>query len=846
MKNANKVAVLLTGAIILGQISQVGIIEVSAATQKSTTNKTTTNASNKVTYNLSTLDKLSPVKLSAKSYVKLSDVNILPQDDGNILTYTLNFYNGDSKDIQLIDYWSKVKTKSGASLSTQLITKDKTKKKIPPQTQMTLTYFAKIGNINSVNDLMFQLIKWDFNQANYESILGTFKVPGNFTTLTSLGQVKKLRISDIPIQTKLESHQQYTNDSKTYVMVSLSLLNLGFKALEDPKYAYNVVTSDGISYPILIDQSNVNFKVQPRETKNIQLIAELPSTAKTDQLKLQIVSVDDELKINLPVATYSIPSGKSTDVLTDSTAVNTIEISNTKIETRIKETSVSAGQEEANWSVMINFRNTGSKTVKLPQFEPTVTTKEGYAYPVETKAFENVVLNPLEERTISLSASIPGHLTQESVILHLNQSASSGEGDAQSKVLFPVALYALQYTEQRDATDNIKFYVENQYGKFYLSLGSLQVLPWSDGDLVSTKFTIENARPTTVKLPEMGGNLKLDQAILTGDTQVVSTANSLILGPYAKADLYLLAKVPYGLDFQQARITLQEKIGEQLSDFYTLNTKKSNVSVPAIAKGIEYHISTIGKSAVVKERRTLFYSGISSNVMYTELEIKSEETRQSVLSKIEAYYKTKDGQYFQAITGQPEGATSPSGKNLVTVYAKLPRNLDTSDMVLYVGEGVKDGKFTAPKEESTGFVNAVALELDQKKQEPKRNSLSGLDIFPYNLSIPNVSGTLTGGTVNVKFDYYLSRNGEYEIGKFDHKLVFELRDSGGKYFEQELTLEQDLKIGDNQTYSLSFSNPVFEDMKGGSFEVAIYDKFQGEKVKLASQAYYYSSSAPSY
>ncbi|GJM82965.1 hypothetical protein HMSSN139_54610 [Paenibacillus sp. HMSSN-139] len=81
---------------------------------------------------MNSLDKLSPVRLSSKSYVKLTDVNILTQDEGNILTYTLNFYNGDQKDIQLIDYWSKVKTKSGSILSSQLVTKDKNKEKNCP------------------------------------------------------------------------------------------------------------------------------------------------------------------------------------------------------------------------------------------------------------------------------------------------------------------------------------------------------------------------------------------------------------------------------------------------------------------------------------------------------------------------------------------------------------------------------------------------------------------------------------------------------------------------------------------------------------------------------------------
>lgn len=848
MKVKGKVALALAGSLIFSQVVSLGYSTTNALGKVTTTKKVTT-STKKVTSpsNLNTLDKLSPIRLSAKSYVKLTDVNILTQDDGNILTYTLNFYNGDKKDIQLIDYWSKVRTKSGSSLSSQLISKDKLKKKVAPQSQVSLTYYAKVGNITSTNDLLFELVEWDFSMPNYENKIGTFKVPATFTALTSLGQTKKLRINDVPVQTKVESHQIYKNNDKTYTMVTVSMQNLGYKVVEDPKFTYNVVTNDGASYVLQTDQTSTDFRIQPRETKNIQLIAELPSKAKTEKLKLQIVSADEELKINLPVATYSIPAGTSTSLLVEGTQYKTLQINGTKVETQIRSSHVNADDDSALWSVMIYFKNLGNKTVQFPKYEAVLSTTEGYLFPVNTKVFENLSLKPLEERTISLSATIPAHLNQEKTVLQLNQSTNTeatGEENQSKKLAFPVAFFSLPFQQQADASNGTEYYIENQYGKFGLRLGSIQVLPWNDGDLVSAKFTIENKRPTTVKLPNLGGTINLDQAELTSDTQVVTTANSMILGPYSKADMYLVAKVPFGLDFKQARINLFEKSGEDQkgqNDFFTVNTKKSQVSVPNVTKGKEYQINTAGKNAEVKERRTVFYSGVSSNILYTELEVKSNEKRQAALSHIVGYYMTKDGQFYKTTVNQVENSTSPGAKNLVTLWAKIPRNLDTSELRLYVGEGIHEGKFTAPKGETSGFVNATAVELDLQKLEPKRNSLSNIDIFPYNLSIPNLSGNLNGGSVNVKFDYNLSRNGEYEIGTFDHKLVVELRDAGGKYFEQELTLEQDLKIGDNQTYSLNFSSPFFEDKQSGTFEISIYDKFQGEKVKLASQTYYYTA-----
>lgn len=65
--------------------------------------KSTTQASVK------TLNNLAGVNIGAKSTVKLTNVNILSQDDGSVLTYTLTFHNNGSTTLSLLDYWSKVK-----------------------------------------------------------------------------------------------------------------------------------------------------------------------------------------------------------------------------------------------------------------------------------------------------------------------------------------------------------------------------------------------------------------------------------------------------------------------------------------------------------------------------------------------------------------------------------------------------------------------------------------------------------------------------------------------------------------------------------------------------------------
>lgn len=47
----------------------------------------------------------------------------------------------------------------------------------------------------------------------------------------------------------------------------------------------------------------------------------------------------------------------------------------------------------------------------------------------------------------------------------------------------------------------------------------------------------------------------------------------------------------------------------------------------------------------------------------------------------------------------------------MTIWSKLPQNVNASQLVMYVGEGVANGKMTDLGEESTGAINTVGIAL---------------------------------------------------------------------------------------------------------------------------------------
>lgn len=286
------------------------------------------------------------------------------------------------------------------------------------------------------------------------------------------------------------------------------------------------------------------------------------------------------------------------------------------------------------------------------------------------------------------------------------------------------------------------------------------------------------------------------------------------------------------------RIALNGTQNSETVPFLDVSVNNSINSIPTIEKGKSYTISGKGKTASVQENRTTIYQGESHNLVYTELYLSSEEKRQSKMARLQAYYKTKDGQYFEAGTSQSENSASPGAKQLVVLWAKVPKATDLADVSLYLGSGIKEGKLIEAKEEATGFVNVAALQLNPQANVPK-NTLESTALYPYTISVITSEGKRmkSSDTLDITMNYSLRKDNLYDAGVLEHKLILQITDPFGIATEKVLTLGTDLIEGTNNQYSFSLSRPVYKTMDGGAYKLTFYDEFQGERLMLGSQAF---------
>ncbi|AWB46252.1 hypothetical protein DCC85_20185 [Paenibacillus sp. CAA11] len=844
MKKIQFLSVTAVAALLVSHVP----LGADAASTK-TTSKTKTTQTKAIVH---TVNNLAPIKITSKSTVRLSDVNILSQDQQNILTYTLTYQNNDARSLSLVDYWTKVKTSSGTTYNATVVTIDKDKKSVVPGASVSVTYTTKIAKSLKFSDLNFQIIKWDFSASGYESSLGGFKIPAYYTIATPYGNAAKLMVNQSPVKTKIVSASAMGTGGYNYVNIGLNIENIGSKLLDNPNMKYVLQTQSGTVFT-LADADGSSYTIQSQDNRTVNLITKIPSKVNLNGLQLLVLQNDETLKSDLPVASLNLGSISSANSKTPINKTKVLAVGNQKITTNIQDAYVNQSFNKSDISIQYVLRNTGTQKVNIPAY--TFEIKAGnLSYPLSVIGMDGLSLDPDEEQTISLSGNIPSKsaLGKLELVVKTPTSAPStpSSGEQQNAPVpsggvaysYPVAIYAVPELTAMQNTMGKERIIKNSLGTFGVTLGSVQRLPWEDGRLLVTKISIANRGTATVQLPDFAGAYKMDASPVATTTQLINSNTTKILGPGASSDVYVVTKVPTNLDFSQLQIILQQKLAaDKLSNWVQFTSLGSINDFATIKMGELAHLETSGRKADVKIRSTQVYTGVSADLVNTEVIMKNLENTQVNLSQLTGYFETQDGQYYKAEVNQVDHAVGPQTQSIVSFSAKIPKSVIISNSRLIIGESITDNALTDLGGKSNGYVNAQAMELALTNRTVQTN-LKNIELFPYTLNVDNVKGSTTSSGLNVQMKYDLKRDADYDMGAFKHKFLLEVTDSSGASFVKEIELEKDFVLGDDKTFTFPISDPIFATSRTGAFQFTIYDLYQGEKIKLASQAAYYDNS----
>ncbi|ASA21402.1 hypothetical protein [Paenibacillus donghaensis] len=804
---------------------------------------------------------LGSVQLGAGVKATLEDVNLWQQAGGNILTYTLNYSNTGSGNANLLHYFSRAATPGGSVIPGNPVTADAMKKKIGSKTTLRVTYYANLGSTTSLKGLKIPMYVWDAKAKGYLRHAGSFSIPSGYTSTVAGGRSLSKPVNDIPAVIGAESLELYKYSGKVFAKVGVSFTNRGNKVLSDPGYAAYLQSAGGSYFELALDSAQSGYKIQPQEKKIIYYLTEIPSYLKTENMKLQFTQTDPTLKLEMAKHSFMLPAAKIPNLVVGPDGVRKISINSNTLQFRLANANVFSEDSVAKWSLQLKVKNSGKKAVTLPTYELAVKTATGTTFPVNAKALNGIVVKPLEEKVVQLTAEVPLEVDQSSLQLQMIEAVSAapdavevgggaggkagGEASAPTTVptstatlRVPVAYFTMPLALKTEAQKGQVYSMTNQYGSFSYNLHSLQRLPWKDDDILVARLSLTNTQKDSLTLPALKGAIKLDNDDYTAGTELFVDKDTTTIAPGATVEIDVLAKVPYTEEYNNLKLSLYSVVKEENVPFLSFTTDSVMNAVETVKTGGSYSVVGKGKNAKVLENKTAVYEGVNSKVLYSEMLLTSEEKRQSKMARIQAYYRTSDGEFYEAVSNQPEMSAAPGGKQLITFWAKLPRSVSITDLQLYMGPGITGTKLTEVGQEPTGFINIAALQLNPQVNVADTNLLK-VALYPYTLAVTRSEGRTQIGSdsINVTMNYNLTRDSSYDMGTFSHKLVLKMTDPFGQSQERSLNIGTELTEGTNNTYAASFTNHIYKSITGGTYKLTLYDEFQGERIELASQVY---------
>ncbi|QHT63463.1 hypothetical protein GXP70_28265 [Paenibacillus lycopersici] len=486
------------------------------------------------------------VKLNASAYLSIRDAHLTMQSQGKVLVYTVDITNNGNSSLDLIDYWLRVKTKSGKSFKTTAIDADKDKKDVPAKSTQTLTYYTVVDNQTKLTDLTFQVVKWDFSTANYERVLGNVQYPANGTDKVAAYQASVMRYANNKIRSAVKQSYITTDATNAYLVVNFLVENVGFQASDLSKLNFLVQTDSYSQYNVTVSGLDQNT-IQPNERKIVTLRATIPLSVAGKPLSLLVAQNDEGSKIQLPVGLFSMPTMKPL-AATAAGKSQMVYMNGSPVTTMAGNVFVSMGASSKDVSVQFKLTNTGTAAVADPNLEYYILTASGTSYPMSYTQDQNAKLLPDIEKNVTLTGQIPKTVNLSNATLVAKSQATEKES------AYIVGKYVLQNASDAAAVGKPqKVYVSGTpvntvAGKVFISQGT-------SSKNVSMDFRLTNIDKTSIAYPA------LDYFIVTasGTSYPMSyeKQDNAMLVPNIETTVALNGEVPTNVNLTNAQLVVK-------------------------------------------------------------------------------------------------------------------------------------------------------------------------------------------------------------------------------------------------------------------------------------------------
>jgi hypothetical protein len=246
------------------------------------------------------------VKIATKSKMELVEALILQTDEQKVLAFTLRLTNKEAAQISFVDYWIRVRTKSGTQFAVTLVDAEQAKTKVAANSTQDFRFYARLNASTKLDDLIFRVIRWNFKVKTFEQNVGEFRLPANYEMMTPDGAKRILRLKEVPLKTSIGAVSINKSYDSYFANIKFVVEHVGSKSLTLPAMTFSLRTSEGFIYP-LTAQNIENTVIYPRTKKELALQGSIPLSIKPAGWELLITQLPEKSTLPVPLSFYALP-----------------------------------------------------------------------------------------------------------------------------------------------------------------------------------------------------------------------------------------------------------------------------------------------------------------------------------------------------------------------------------------------------------------------------------------------------------------------------------------------------------------------------------------------------------
>lgn len=785
--------------------------------------------------------------------LSIRDAHFLMQDKGKVLAYTVVITNKSSKSMDLLDYWIRVKSKSGKSFKATVVEGDKEKTSVPANSTQYMTYYAVVDSATKLTDLSFDIIKWDFSSSNYEKRLGTISYPSQGTDRIAAFQPGVMLYGSGKLKGAVKQAYISKDKDNGYVTVNYLLENVGQQVIDLSKLTFNIQT-ESLSVYNVSSPSLETMTIQPRERKIITLRSTLPLAVVAKPLTLVPSFNDEATKLKLPTGVFQLPALK---VQSASTAgqPRSIYLEGQPVTTKAGNAIISQDAEGQSVSLEFSLTNTGSTAVAAGAFDFYLVTGNGKSYALTYAKEENASLLPGIGKSLALTGTLPAEASLTGAELVMKSLATDKERS------YVIASYVVEAASLEGGLGTAFSYKD-----YSIQLKTVTRTSGVEQDKLVAGIAITNNSKVAKQIPALGGYFMVNGVKIGTEQKAIGLDSTLVLAPGSSYEAVVAADIPYSTSISQIAFVATESAADKPGKMLYQFTGQQLSEIPVIGNLTDYVISGSGQKATIKLKRNAVYKGVGTQTFYAEFEGINQEPRATAIAKLGGYLVDKNGLIVPVQYAEVKERISSGGKALVSAWSALPRAFDASDYKLVIGQAIGTEPAAPPAGENGGsgtgtnagsvtsplLVKPVSFQLGQTN-ESVADQVKELKVGGFGLSLAKTSAfydvkdMYNVAGLKLETVYSLGRDATYEAIAGTHKIKVEFvnQDTNqltySKTFDLAAALEgsQDevLKEGTDIPLKILFNDPEIQNKvrTNSKFKLNIYDVFQGSSILIASQ-----------